>query len=141
MSWYYNGLLIENLPANTVGFVYEITNTLTGKKYIGKKLAEFSKTSYKMVLLKSGVKKRKRISSKIESDWRTYWSSSDELKEDVKQFGEHNFKREILHYCRSKSECSYLELKEQILRQVLESNDYYNSWISARIRKNHILKG
>ena len=72
MSWFYQGQLVEELPEDCVGFVYIITNTLTDKKYIGKKLAKFSKTTYKVVKLKNGTKKKKKIRSKIDSDWLTY---------------------------------------------------------------------
>ena len=61
MSWYYKNKLIETIPDEYIGFVYLITNTTTGKKYIGKKLAKFSKTTYKVVKLKNGTKKKKKI--------------------------------------------------------------------------------
>ena len=138
MSWYYKNQLVEQLPENIVGFVYEITNNISGKKYIGKKLAFFSKTTYRVVTLKNGTKKRKRIRSQVPSDWPTYWGSNQELQEDIKNLGESNFSREILFYCYSKSECSYIELREQILRQVLESDNYYNGIIQVKIHKNHI---
>jgi hypothetical protein len=67
---------IETLPEDCVGFVYLITNNMSGRKYIGKKLAKFSKTSYKIVKLKNGNKKRKRIKSKIDSDWQLYYGSA-----------------------------------------------------------------
>ena len=138
MSWYFENQIVEFLPEECVGFVYLITNTTTGKKYIGKKLAKFSKTKYKVVTLKNGTKKKKKIKEKIDSDWRDYWSSSIELKEEVQSLGHVHFKREILRYCKSKSECSYFEAKEQFLRGVLESNDYYNGHIQVRVHKSHI---
>ena len=67
MSWLFEGNTIEVLPEDCVGFVYLITNKLTGRKYIGKKLAKFSRTTYKTVKLKNGNKKKKRIRGKIES--------------------------------------------------------------------------
>ena len=137
-SWYYNNEIVEKLPEECIGFVYLITCTLSGRKYIGKKLAKFSKTSVKTVKLKNGTKKKKKIRSKIDSDWRTYYGSSEELKKDVELLGEDNFKREILHFCESKAICSYLEIVEQIYRKVLESDDYYNGQISARIHGSHI---
>ena len=57
MLWTYNNQPIETLPDDCVGFVYLITNTVNGKKYVGKKLAKFSKTTYKTVKLKNGNKK------------------------------------------------------------------------------------
>lgn len=136
--WFYNGVIVEELPDDCVGYIYLITNTVSGKKYIGKKLSHFSKTKYKTVKLKNGKKKRKKIRSKIESDWQTYWSSSEELKKDVKNLGESNFTREILKFCKSKSELSYYEAKIQFERKVLESNEYYNGHIRVRVHKNHI---
>ena len=140
MSWYYADQLVEELPETCVGFVYLITNTVSGRMYIGKKLAKFSKTSYKTVKLKNGNKKKKRIRSKIDSDWREYYGSSPALTEDVTQLGPQNFKREILFYCTSKAECSYIEAREQFSRRVLESNDYYNGHIQVRVHGSHIRK-
>jgi hypothetical protein len=113
---------------------------LTGRKYVGKKLAKFSKTTYKTVKLKNGTKKKKKIRSKIDSDWQEYYGSSPNLTEDVTKLGKENFKREILHYCKSKSETSYIEAREQFDRKVLESNEYYNGQISVRVHGSHIIK-
>ena len=122
-----------------MGFVYLITNTVNGKKYVGKKLAKFSKTTYKTVKLKNGNKKRKKIRSKINSDWQTYYGSSPELTKDVVALGTENFSREILFYCKSKSECSYIEAREQFTHRVLESADYYNGHIQVRVHGSHII--
>jgi hypothetical protein len=140
MSWTYQNQLVEVLPEDCIGFVYLITNTLTGRKYIGKKLAKFSKTTYKTVKLKNGTKKKKRIRGKIDSDWREYYGSSPALTADVTQLGTANFTREILFYCKSKAECSYIEAREQFSRRVLESNDYYNGHIQVRVHGSHITK-
>jgi len=121
-----------------VGFVYLIKNNLSGRKYIGKKLAKFSKTAYKIVKQKNGIKKRKKIRSKVDSDWREYYGSSPELTADIITLGTKNFSREILFYCKSKSECSYVEAREQFERKVLESTDYYNGHIQVRVHKSHI---
>jgi Putative endonuclease segE, GIY-YIG domain len=139
MTWFYQNNLVETLPEECVGFVYEITNNLTGRKYIGKKLAKFSKTTQKTVKLKNGTKKRKKIRSKIDSDWREYYGSSPELTADIITLGTENFTREILYYCKSKAECSYVEAREQFARQVLESADYYNGHIQVRVHGRHIL--
>jgi len=140
MSWTYQNQTVETLPEDCVGFVYLITNTTSGRMYIGKKLAKFSKTTYKTVKLKNGTKKKKKIRSKIDSDWQTYYGSSPELTKDVTQLGAENFTREILFYCKSKAECSYIEAREQFSRRVLESNDYYNGHIQVRVHGSHILK-
>ena len=140
MSWLFEGKTIAALPEDCVGFVYLITNKLTGRKYIGKKLAKFSKTTYKTVKLKNGNKKRKKIRGKIESDWQTYYGSNEQLNKDVTQLGSENFTREILYYCRSKAECSYIEAREQFSRRVLESDDWYNGHIQVRVHGSHIRK-
>jgi hypothetical protein len=138
MVWLYENTEIETLPEDCVGFVYLITNNLTGRRYIGKKLAKFSKTTYKTVTLKNGNKKRKRIKSKIDSDWQLYYGSNDQLNQDIERLGADNFTREILFYCRSKAECSYVEAREQFKNQVLESDDWYNGQIVCRIHGSHI---
>ena len=140
MSWYYENQLIEELPEDCIGFVYIITNLSNNRKYIGKKLAKFSKTTYKTVKLKNGTKKRKKIKGKIDSDWRDYYGSNEELKRDVATLGPENFRREILYYCKSKAECSYIEAREQFSRKVLESTEYYNGHIQVRVHGSHILK-
>jgi hypothetical protein len=138
MTWLFENTQIEALPEDCVGFVYLITNLVTGRKYIGKKLAKFSKTTYKVVKLKNGNKKKKKIRSKIDSDWLTYYGSNDELNKDIQTLGQENFKREILYYCNSKAQCSYIEAREQFRHQVLESDAYYNGQISVRVHGSHI---
>ena len=138
MTWLFEHTPIETLPEDCVGFVYLITNTVSGRKYIGKKLAKFSKTTYRVVKLKNGNKKRKKIRSKIDSDWQTYYGSNDELNQDIHALGSDKFTRQILYYCKSKAECSYIEAREQFRHQVLESDAYYNGQISVRVHGSHI---
>jgi len=140
MLWTYQDTIVEELPEDCVGFVYLITNSISSRKYIGKKLAKFSKTTYKTVKLKNGTKKKKKIRGKIESDWKTYFGSSIELTKDIDTLGKENFTREILYYCSTKAQCSYIEAREQFTRKVLESNDYYNGHIQVRVHGSHILK-
>ena len=139
MTWIFQGTTIETLPDDCIGFVYQITNNISGRKYIGKKLAKFSKTTQKTVKLKNGTKKKKKIKSKIDSDWLEYFGSSNELTKDVESLGKENFTREILFFCVSKAECSYIEAREQFARKVLESTEYYNNNIMCRIHGSHIL--
>ena len=136
--WTFNNSIVEELPEDCVGFVYEITNLTSNRKYIGKKLAKFSRTKYKVVTLKNGTKKKKKIKSKIDSDWMEYYGSSEELNKDVESLGKENFLREILFFCKSKAECSYIEAREQFIRRVLESDDYYNGQNSVRVHGSHI---
>jgi hypothetical protein len=130
LNWKYNGEdFTEDLIGDNYGFVYEIINLTNNKKYIGKKFFYSAKT--KQV---KGKKKKYKVSS----DWQTYYGSSAELCEDVLSLGQENFSREIIHLCHSKGECGYLEAKEQFIRGVMESDDYYNTWIMVRVRKSHI---
>ena len=138
MTWTYQGQLVNELPEDCVGFVYLITCTVSGRKYIGKKLAKFSKTTYKTVKLKNGTKKKKKIRGKIDSDWQTYYGSSPNLQKDIDTLGNDKFTREILYYCKSKAETSYIEAREQFDRKVLESDDYYNGHIQVRVHGSHI---
>ena len=138
--WTYQNQIVEELPKDCIGFVYLITNLTNNRKYIGKKLAKFSKTTYKTVKLKNGTKKKKKIRSKIDSDWKDYYGSSPELTKDVTLVGKENFSREILYYCKSKAETSYIEAREQFDRKVLESNEYYNGHIQVRVHGSHIIK-
>ena len=117
-----------------------ITNTISGRKYIGKKLAKFARTKHKTVKLKNGKKKRQKVRFKVDSDWQDYYGSSDNLTVDVKKLGKDNFHREILYYCKSKAEMSYVEAREQFNQKVLESDDYYNGHIQVRVHGSHIKK-
>jgi len=134
MTWTYLGKEVEELPQDVVGFVYIITNTTNDRQYIGKKLAKFSRTKPPL----KGKKNKRR--TKVESDWKDYYGSSDELNEDIVQLGKDNFKREILFYCYSKSELSYIEAREQFNYKVLESDKYYNGHIRVRVHGKGILK-
>jgi hypothetical protein len=122
-------LLTEGVIINedTFGFIYEITNLKNNKKYIGKKQCV---SRLKRKPLKG--KKRNRIDYK-ESDWKEYTSSSTELNEDIIKFGKENFKFVILKTCNNKWELAYFEIVEQIKREVLLRNDYYNGIINVRI--------
>jgi len=130
LNWtYIDNDFTEDLIGDNYGFVYEITNLTNKRKYIGKKFFYSAKTRQ--------VKgKKKKV--KVSSDWKTYYGSNAELVNDVKLHGEENFKREILHLCKTKGECGYLEAKEQFVRGVIETEDYYNTWIMVRVRKSHI---
>ena len=139
MTWLYNNQPVETLPEDCVGFVYIITNITNNRRYIGKKLAKFSRTTHKTVKLKNGTKKKRKVRSKVDSDWRDYYGSSPELTKDVELLGKDQFKREILYYCQSKAECSYIEAREQFSRRVLESADWYNGHIQVRVHGSHII--
>lgn len=111
------------------GFVYLITCLKTGKLYVGKKLFWSQKT--KTV---KGKKKR----TKVESDWKDYYGSNKVLAEEVQTNGVENYKREILHLCKTKGECNYLEAYEQFTRECLIGDSYYNEWIMVKVHRSHI---
>lgn len=139
--WIFENNPVTEIETQYVGFVYCITNLIDGRKYIGKKKSTFVKTSIKTVKLKSGEKRKKKIRSTVDSDWREYFGSSEELKADVTKLGDQNFSREILKFCSTLSELSYVELKYQIdLDVLLHPDKYYNSWVCARIRRSHLIK-
>ena len=135
MDWFYENNVFkgadnEEFISSFVGFVYIITNKNDGRKYIGKKLFTFRKT-------KQVKGKKKKI--KVSSDWEDYYGSSEELKRDVLLWGVSNFERKILRLCKTKAECSYYEAKLQFEYDVLlKPQEYYNSWISCRTRRDHL---
>ena len=128
MTWYYGGVPFEE-DGTHFGYVYLIENLITGRKYIGRKY--FTCAGYKQV---NGKKKKIRKTS----DWETYWGSNETLKREVAELGEHNFRRTILHLCKSKSECSYFETYEIFSRHALLDSVYYNDWVSAKVRRAHL---
>ena len=134
MSWIYKGNAVEELPKDCEGFVYEILNKNNGRKYVGKKLAKFKRSRPPL----KGRKNKRRF--KIESDWRDYYGSNDELLKDIESQGTNNIVREILFFCRTRGECNYIEAREQFSRKVLESDEYYNGHIRVRIHGNVIKK-
>jgi hypothetical protein len=135
--WYFKEKLFEpneDELSQWVGFVYLITEKETGKKYVGKK---FFWSTRKLPPLKGKTRKRTK---KVQSDWMKYYGSSEQLKLLVEEKGGDAYHREILHLCRTKGECSYLEAKEQFDREVLLSEEYYNEFIGCKIHSNHLPK-
>lgn len=131
--WLYNGEeFTSEMIGDYVGFVYVITDLSNNKKYVGKKTLVSKR---KLQPLKGKTRKRTKI---VESDWRDYFGSSEEVKMLVEQNGRDSFKREILHLCKSKGEMSYLELKEQVNREVLLNEEYYNGIIQVKIHRSHV---
>lgn len=131
-QWMMNGEpyeLGDQTHKEVYGFVYLITCLKTGKLYVGKKLFWSQKT--KTV---KGKKKR----TKVESDWKDYYGSNKVLAEEVQTNGVENYKREILHLCKTKGECNYLEAYEQFTRKCLIGDSYYNEWIMVKVHRSHI---
>ena len=116
---------------NWYGFIYEITNNLTGKKYIGRKY--FTEAKTRQV---KGKKKKTRV----ESNWREYWGSNKTLIEDIDKYGVENFSRKILMLCSTRGNTNYWEAKFQFDNNVLLSDNYYNDWIMVKTHRKHIKK-
>lgn len=130
MPWTYNGVeFTSDDVGDWYGFVYRITNLKNGHDYVGRK---YFKSKRKLPPLKG--KKRKRIKT-IETDWMIYYGSSERLKNDVEELGKENFKREILHLCKTRGETNYMELYYQVKEDVLLREDNYNGIIAVKL--NH----
>lgn len=130
MWTYHNGEIDEESLTEWQGFVYCITNLKDGRKYIGKKNLWTTKTR-----TKKGKKKRE----KVQSDWRTYFGSNNELLLDKEHLGDSAFKREILEFCKTKGELGYKELCYQMDLKVLEyPSRFYNSFVGGKFARMHI---
>lgn len=140
-NWTYEGedmIDISQFPEDVVGFVYEIRNTITGKFYIGKKNVQSIRTkalTKKELALQTDKRASKKKKITAESDWKTYHGSEQELKKDIKLYGESHFYRKILHLCSSKASLTYQEVRYQILNGVLESENCYNGQILGKFWK------
>lgn len=137
MTWLYNDEEFnpeQSFLEDFQGFVYMITELDTGKKYIGKKFFWKPKT-----LPVTKTRKRK-VKTRVQSDWVKYYGSNMELKQLVKEQGGGGYKREILHLCKTKGECSYYEAKLQFEYDVLLREDFYNEFIGCKIHSKHISK-
>jgi hypothetical protein len=122
MDWLYKNELFETPDKNPFeGFVYIIENLNNKKLYIGKKHF-WSRRKNK----KTGRRETK------ESDWKDYYGSSEELKKDIDILGKENFKRTIIHLCIYKKQMTFWEEKEQWNRNVLLSDEYYNTNIGGK---------
>ena len=131
--WYYNEKEFTSEDIGEyIGFVYLITDQSNGRKYVGKKLF---KSKRKLKPLKGKTRRRIKV---VESDWKAYYGSSEEVKQMVEEKGADNFHREILYLCYSKGELGYLEAKYQFEHDVLLRDDYYNGIIQCKIHRSHI---
>jgi ribosome maturation factor RimP len=132
--WIYNDKPFESIDIQDYfGFVYLIENKLNGKKYIGRKYFWQFRTP-----------KGKKRKVKSESDWKNYYGSCPELKEDIDKLGRENFSRTILSLHKTKGKTNFGETSQLFKCDVLtESLDdgtpaYYNSNILGRFyRKDY----
>lgn len=127
--WLYNGKeFTSDMKDDYVGFVYLIENLDNGMKYIGKKLFTSSKTYQRN-------KKKKRM--RVESNWNEYTGSNELLNEHVSNGA--NLQKTILYLCKSKGWMSYFETLEILQRQAIQSDEFYNAWVSCKIQRKHLM--
>jgi len=132
--WYYNDKQYDETPEEFQGFVYIITELDTGKKYIGKK------NFWKPKVLPKNSKRNRRVRTRVESDWRTYYGSNTSLQTLKESKGPENYRRDIIRLCETKGEMSYYEAKAQFDNNVLFSDEWYNEFIGCKIHSRHLKK-
>ena len=145
MSWYLGDKeVIEDLiPEESVGFVYKIIHIPSGKFYIGKKSLESVRNvkigkrelqKIKEERKAAGIGGRAPLKKKVRkvSDWETYYSSNDWIKEQVKEGKQEEFKREIIQFCNSKKSLSYYEVYWMFKYDVLLDENSLNSNILGK---------
>ena len=132
--WLYENKEYDETPEEYQGFVYEIEELSTGKKYIGKK------NFWRPKILPKNSKRTRRVRTRVESDWKKYFGSNKEVQALVESNGIENYKREILRLCKTKGEMSYYEAKLQFENDVLLRDDYYNEFIGCKIHSRHLKK-
>lgn len=130
--WTYNGKELTETPEEYQGFVYCITELDTGMMYIGKKFF------WKPKILPKNKARKRRVRTRVESDWRDYYGSNKLVIQLVEEKGRDNYKREILRMCKTKGECSYYEAKLQFENDVLLNSNYYNEFIGCKIHASHL---
>jgi len=130
--WTFNNEEYNITPEEYQGFVYQITELHTNKKYIGKK------NFWKPKTLPITKTRKRRVRTRIESDWKQYYGSSNEVCRLVEERGTEKFKREIIKLCKTKGEMSYHEAKMQFDNDVLLREDYYNNFIGCKIHAKHL---
>ncbi len=143
-KWYYKGKPItpEDIPEWAIGFVYCITSLVLehdSKFYIGKKQLNSSRRTRISKKEKTSTKTRKTFKVVVkQSNYLEYYGSSQELLKDIELHGKDKFHREILFFCKSKKRLSYMEVAEQIKREVLSANSYNGNILSRWFRKDFI---
>ena len=125
------------------GFIYKITNTTTGKFYIGKKAFFHNKKKKltKKELAEQPVTRGRKLTTKVEqvdSKWRDYYGSSKELIADINQYGKDKFHRVILDFCDTKKQLTYSEIFHQMLHRVLFVNSYNDNILGKFYRKDFV---
>ena len=132
--WVYNGKTFGSSDiGEAFGFVYNISCSLTKREYIGRKYFWQFRTP-----------KGKKRKVKSESDWKKYYGSCPELKEEIGRLGRENFSRTILSLHNTKGKTNFEETKQLFAHGVLTEQlddgtpKYYNSNILSRyFRKDY----
>ena len=140
--WLYKGKEIKeiiDMPENSFGYIYVVTHTPTGRKYLGKKqLMSVQKKALgkkELALITDGRTSKKKIVIK-ESDWKTYHGSHAEIKQLIKDKKYLEFTREILIFVPTKKLLTYYETKYLFINGVLETqNEYINDNILGKFYK------
>jgi hypothetical protein len=140
-NWLYSE---EFNPQDYFGFVYKITNLTNSKFYIGKKYFYHTsnvKLGKKELAALPVTRGRKSTTKQVikESDWRSYWGSSKELQQDVKELGAEMFECVILKLCKDKKELTYYELHYQCTNECLLSYDSYNDNILGKFFRKDLV--
>jgi hypothetical protein len=140
--WLYNNKVvetIEDIPANTFGFIYITTHIPSGMAYIGKKSLyhNVKRKLTKKELAEQTGRGRKSTTETIqkESDWKVYYGSEDFIKQKIKEKKQDEFKREIIHFVENKKMLTYFECKYQFMYGVIENENYLNSNILGKFYK------
>jgi hypothetical protein len=140
-KWLYSE---EFNPQDYFGFVYKITNLTNSKFYIGKKYFYHTsnvKLGKKELAALPVTRGRKSTTKQVikESDWRSYWGSSKELQQDVKELGAEMFECIILKLCKDKKELTYYELHYQCTNECLLSYNSYNDNILGKFFRKDLI--
>lgn len=138
--WTYNNEVDFSIPDNAIGYIYRVTNLLTNKIYIGRKMLSSNRkvrlTKKEKLLPENKRKTFKRVIK--ETDWKDYWGSCNELTSDVQLYGENKFKREILIFCFNKITMSYYETYFQIKEDVLFVDSYNKHIANTKFYKGKV---
>lgn len=152
MNWLYENKEIteEVIPEEAAGFVYKITHIPTGKYYIGKKSLESVRTvkigkreleKIKEERKAAGIGGRAPVKKKVRkvSDWGTYYSSNEWIKEQIKEGNSSDFQREIIQFCNSKKSLSYYEVYWMFKYDILSDDNCLNGNISGKFYRKDLV--
>ena len=144
--WIYQNNEIKELtdmPEHTFGFIYEVTHTPTGKKYLGRKqLISVTRKllGKKELALITDKRSSKKKTITKETDWKAYYGSHPEIKQMVKEGKQLEFTREILIFVSTKKQLTYYEDKYLYMKGVIEPGSiYFNDNVSGRFFKKDFL--